>query len=166
MDAPENSPAKIPDDNTDRVTCGVVVTDGERLVIGHSTGNTHWDIPKGLAEPGETEIEAAARELDEEAGLRVSVDDLVPLGRFPFASGKDLALFLLYRDPLPDPVALHCRSMVVRPDRSPFPEIDQFDVVPWSEVPNRCVLRMMVRLADVRPAIARTIAGIRQRTVD
>ncbi|MFW6060028.1 MAG: bis(5'-nucleosyl)-tetraphosphatase [Phycisphaeraceae bacterium] len=43
--------------------------DGERwyLLVRHGAG--HWGFPKGHAEPGESPVEAATRELAEETGL-------------------------------------------------------------------------------------------------
>lgn len=38
------------------------------LLIKHSNG--HWSFPKGHADEGETEIETAKRELEEETGIR------------------------------------------------------------------------------------------------
>jgi bis(5'-nucleosidyl)-tetraphosphatase len=40
------------------------------LLILHREGN-HWGFPKGKANPGETPLEAATRELKEETGLSV-----------------------------------------------------------------------------------------------
>jgi len=37
------------------------------LLIRHPGG--HWDLPKGKLEPGETELQAALRELNEETGI-------------------------------------------------------------------------------------------------
>ena len=34
-------------------SCGVIVTDGERLLLGHASRSPRWDIPKGGVEPGE-----------------------------------------------------------------------------------------------------------------
>ncbi len=42
-----------------RTSCGVVVTDGVRLLLGHATRSPRWDIPKGVAEAGETHLAAA-----------------------------------------------------------------------------------------------------------
>jgi 8-oxo-dGTP diphosphatase len=36
----------------------------------------HWDLPGGAAEPGETPVECALRELEEEFGLRLSAGRL------------------------------------------------------------------------------------------
>lgn len=41
------------------------------LLILHQKGN-HWGFPKGKANPGETPLEAASRELNEETGLIVT----------------------------------------------------------------------------------------------
>ena len=58
-----------------RVTCGVAVTDGTRLLIGQAARSPLWDIPKGMAEEGEQEREAAIRELREETGLEAAGAD-------------------------------------------------------------------------------------------
>ncbi len=39
----------------------------------------HWAVVAGHVDPGESVVEAARREAQEEAGVRVSMDDLVPL---------------------------------------------------------------------------------------
>lgn len=40
----------------------------EVLLLRHAAG--HWDFPKGNIELGETEVQAASRELKEETGIR------------------------------------------------------------------------------------------------
>lgn len=48
---------------------GVVFDDrGRVLILRHASGD--WVFPKGHVEPGETELEAAMREVAEEAGVR------------------------------------------------------------------------------------------------
>ena len=48
----------------------------------HDTGL--WELPAGLIDPGETPAAAAARELEEEVGVRVDSDKLHPLGPFTY----------------------------------------------------------------------------------
>ncbi|HEY7580479.1 MAG TPA: NUDIX domain-containing protein, partial [Acetobacteraceae bacterium] len=67
-----------------QTSCGVLVTDGSRILLGHATRSLRWDIPKGLAEPGEPFAAAAVRELAEETGLAVSESELRPLGVHPY----------------------------------------------------------------------------------
>jgi 8-oxo-dGTP pyrophosphatase MutT (NUDIX family) len=50
----------IPVDQTRERTCF--------LIIQHRAG--HWAFPKGKPEPGETELQSALRELQEETGIR------------------------------------------------------------------------------------------------
>lgn len=70
MDAiPTAGVAAISDDRV------LLVEHGERA--GHLTGA--WGIPAGGIDPGETEREAAARELEEETTLRVDPHALVEL---------------------------------------------------------------------------------------
>ena len=84
-----------------RVSCGVIVTDGNRLLLGHATRSPRWDIPKGLAEPGESLAAAAVRELAEETGLAVAEAELRPLGVHAYLRDKDLALFVWMPAQLP-----------------------------------------------------------------
>src|SRR5437016_12922181 len=91
-------------------SCGVIVTDGERLLLGHATRSPRWDIPKGVAEPGEDLAAAARRELLEETGLDAPSAELRALGVYPYLAGKDLALFLWRPLQMPDPTSLVCTS--------------------------------------------------------
>ncbi len=75
------------------ISCGVIVTDGKRLVLGHATRSPRWDIPKGGIERGETLEQTARRELREETGLAAPTGALSALGTFPYLRDKDLALF-------------------------------------------------------------------------
>jgi 8-oxo-dGTP pyrophosphatase MutT (NUDIX family) len=123
--------------NTVSTSCGVVVGDGERMLLGHATRSPRWDIPKGEAEPGEDFVAAAVRELHEETGLVVLPEELVALGLHPYRRGKDLALFAWRRRELPDPKSLSCTSHFALPDGTMLPEFDRFGLFAWDEAARR-----------------------------
>lgn len=67
-------------------TVGVVVIQGEKvLLIRHGDGAAHlnntYGLPAGHIDEGETEKQAAKRELFEEAGLVVEEGDLIEIGK-------------------------------------------------------------------------------------
>ena len=116
---------------TRALSCGVVVTDGARVLIAHATRSPRWDIPKGVAESGETPEQAARRELLEETGLQAP-PALVALGQHAYLPRKDLALFMWNPAEMPDPDMLVCRSTFLVAGR-PVPEFDRFACVPWAD---------------------------------
>ena len=115
------------------VSCGVLVTDGELLLLGHAPLSPRWDIPKGVAEPGETFAVAARRELFEETGLEAPEAALRSLGTFSYLPAKDLALFLWTPPAMPDPAALVCTSFFFWKGRR-WPEFDRFGLFARDEV--------------------------------
>jgi 8-oxo-dGTP pyrophosphatase MutT (NUDIX family) len=115
------------------VSSGVIVTDGQRLLLGHATRSPRWDIPKGGVEPGETPAQAACRELHGETGLDAPEGELVPLGIFPYLRDKDLALFVWRVAALPDPKSLACAEFFVLPNGARLPEFDRFGLFTLAE---------------------------------
>jgi putative (di)nucleoside polyphosphate hydrolase len=133
-----------------RVSCGVIVTDGRRLLLGHATRSPRWDIPKGLAESGESLAAAAVRELAEETGLTVAETDLRSLGVHTYLRDKDLALFVWKPPGLPSPEELVCASTFNLPDGTELPEFDRFGLFDWD-----------VALGQVGKNLARVLRGWR-----
>ncbi|MGC2413369.1 MAG: NUDIX domain-containing protein [Stellaceae bacterium] len=129
-------------------SCGVIVTDGERLLLGHATRSPRWDIPKGEAEPGESFAAAARRELFEETGLEAPEADLHPLGVFPYRTGKDLALYAWAVSPLPDPEGLVCTSQFSWNGRM-WPEFDRFGLFTHEEALGRVGKSLAALLAGI-----------------
>jgi 8-oxo-dGTP pyrophosphatase MutT (NUDIX family) len=134
-----------------QTSCGVIVTDGERVLLGHATRSPRWDIPKGTAEPDENFADAAVRELREETGLVASPNELAVLGVHPYLRGKDLALFRWERRQLPDPKSLTCDSHFPLPNGNLLPEFDRFGLFPWEEA----LLRIGKNLARILSTIPR-----------
>jgi len=132
-----------------KVTCGVIVSDGARVLLGHATRSPRWDIPKGVAEPGEACIAAAIRELREETGLSAAADDLVALGVHDYLPAKRIALFGWRLDPLPDPSQLVCNSMIAV-GKSWIPEFDRFGLFEWTEVYERVGKNLARVLTELR----------------
>jgi 8-oxo-dGTP pyrophosphatase MutT (NUDIX family) len=114
-----------------RISCGVIVTDGSRLLLGHATRSPRWDIPKGLAEPGESLTAAATRELHEETGLAAREPELRSLGTHAYLRDKDLALFAWTPSPVPAVETLVCRSTFTLPNGAVLPEFDRFGWFEW-----------------------------------
>ena len=129
-------------------SCGVIVTDGKRLLLGHATGSPRWDIPKGMAEAGESFAAAAVRELQEETGLTVAEAELRPLGVHPYRRGKDLALFCWPSPELPDPKQLTCSSHFPLSGRM-VPEFDRFGLFSQNEAVERVGKDMARLLAEI-----------------
>lgn len=118
---------------TKTTTCGVIVTDGDLMLICHPTNGRHWDIPKGRADPGEDHARAASRELAEETGMIVSHERLVYLGTHDYKPSKDLALFMYRTANMPDVDGLFCISEF-DDNGTMTKEMDGFAVVPISSI--------------------------------
>jgi 8-oxo-dGTP pyrophosphatase MutT (NUDIX family) len=131
------------------ISSGVIVTDGKRLVLGHASRSSRWDIPKGGVEPGETLEQAARRELSGETGLAAPENALTPLGTFPYLRDKDLALFAWVVPELPDPGALICSEYFVLPAGARLPEFDRFGLFTRDEALTRVGKNLARLLAEI-----------------
>ena len=132
------------------LTCGVLVTDGRHLLIGHATRSSRWDIPKGLAEAGESPVVAARRELLEETGL-TAPQTLEWLGRFAYLPRKDVALFVWRPSAMPDVASLVCRSTFLVAGKL-LPEFDRFACATWEEALPRLGKSMRAMLTPLATA--------------
>jgi putative (di)nucleoside polyphosphate hydrolase len=131
-------------------SCGVIISDGRRLVLGHATHSPRWDIPKGIAEPGESFVTAAVRELEEETGLTVLPDALRDLGVHAYLPGKDLALFAWMPAEMPLAERLVCRSTFALPSGAIVPEFDKFGVFAWDAALGKVGKNLARLLVELR----------------
>jgi 8-oxo-(d)GTP phosphatase len=123
-----------------RAAGGVVlrqVGDDEDVVLVHRPAYDDWSFPKGKLEPGEEDLAAALREVEEEAGLRAQ-------------PGKDLGA-LRYVDGRGRPKTVRYWAMSVPPDGEPTPA-NEVDVAAW--VPVDDALRRLTYRHD-RELLAR-----------
>ncbi len=78
------------------VVVGALVREG-RVLLVHRRPDKHaypdiWDLPGGLVEAGESELEALARELREELGVRVDPSSVSHLDRLTVGSADEPAV--------------------------------------------------------------------------
>ena len=71
------------------VSAAVIHDDEGRLLLVRKTGTTAFMQPGGKPEPGESPDETLSRELAEELGIRVPVNDLRALGAFTAAAANE-----------------------------------------------------------------------------
>ncbi|MFE7225873.1 NUDIX domain-containing protein [Nocardioides sp. NPDC057577] len=68
----------------------VVFRDGEgRMLTVRKNGTASFMLPGGKLEPGESAAQAAVREVAEELGVRLRVEDLTLLGEFEAAAANE-----------------------------------------------------------------------------
>jgi predicted NUDIX family NTP pyrophosphohydrolase len=117
---------------------------GLEVFLGHMGGpfwarkHEHaWSIPKGEGEPGESDIDVARREFEEEIGSPAPKVDYVELGTFRYSGGKTLTVFA-GEAPTFEPAEVVSNEFELEwPPRSGrmarFPELDAARWVPVDE---------------------------------
>ena len=130
-------------------SCGtLLVNQRGQILLCHVTGTRNWDIPKGMQDPGESTLDAAVRELYEEAGLVFDASAFEDLGSFDYRRDKRLHL---YRVQAPAELesldGLQCTSYFPHKYTGVLtPEVDGFMWAGRDEVRTLCWPRMAERL--------------------
>ena len=56
-------------------SCGCIIIKNNKVLLVYEKGRNFWGFPKGHMEEGENEIQTALREVKEEVGLDVEIDE-------------------------------------------------------------------------------------------
>jgi len=136
----------------------LLAADAELLVC-HATGGRHWDIPKGIAEPGETSVQTALREAREECGLDVDPRSLCDLGRFSYRPDKDLWLHAALIERV-DPSRCVCSTFFTDRWGRRRPEMDAFRWARFAEVPELCA-RSMTQVLTGKLSLPEVLASLK-----
>jgi len=75
---------------------------GIELLIVHRPRYDDWTLPKGKAEPGETDEECALREVEEETGLACTLGDEVAVTTYEDAHGRPKRVRYFWMTPRED----------------------------------------------------------------
>jgi 8-oxo-dGTP pyrophosphatase MutT (NUDIX family) len=139
----------------------LLLDDAAELLLCHATGTRHWDIPKGLAEPGESGVDAAVREAREECGVAIDGRALQTLGRFAYRPDKDLELHAVLIERI-DPALCRCTSTFVDRFGRVRPEMDAFRWAAFDEIGAHCA-KNMARVLTTTVALDDVVRVLRER---
>lgn len=134
------------------VSCGTLVLNPQgQLLLCHVTNTARWDIPKGMRDAGESTLEAAMRELREEAGLVFDAGRFDDLGGYAYRPDKRLHLYRVrVGEELTSLSTLLCTSFFPDPvSGRPTPETDGYRWATRSEITHLCWPRMGQRLLQL-----------------
>lgn len=110
---PEGAKVKV-------VTCAIIRHEGKVLLARRLPDDAQgglWEFPGGKVDPGETEEQCLARELDEELGMRVRIERLLMRHRYEHSRGVlELVAFLCDMVTAPTRLEAHSEVVWVEPD--------------------------------------------------
>lgn len=111
-----------------KLSIGVVITNGTLFLAVHPTYGATMDIPKGMAEEGETKMNTLIREVKEETNIDLSKykSILVPMGLYPYSIEKNVYIYLLVLNDLPPISNMNCTSTFYYKQKIRLPEIDNY----------------------------------------
>ena len=122
------------------ISCGVLVKCQDRYILGHASGQNHFDIFKGRMDKGETYVQTAIRECREESGLIFYEDELKLLGLFDYTKNKNIVIYITKVNDF-EFSRLQCTTFL----ESGKPEMDFYATMDFDEMINK-VGKSMSRL--------------------
>ena len=137
----------------------LLIAASAELLLCHATGGRHWDIPKGMADPGETSVQTALREAREECGLDLDPLAFSDLGRFTYRPEKDLWLHAALIERV-DVSQCVCSTFFTDRWGRLRPEMDAFRWARFAEVSELCA-RNMARVLTQELSLADVLARLR-----
>ncbi len=116
---------------SEKIASGIFIFNKKgQFLVEHPTYHSRdfWSIPKGIVEPGEDHFRAAIREVYEETYLDLDNIEYKLIGEVPLIKykkgNKSLKAFVILVEEDLDDFPFKCISIVDKPDRRPFPEVD------------------------------------------
>lgn len=129
-----------------KISCGVIIKDNDGMLIVRPTNHNTWNIPKGIKDENETDMNAAFRETEEETGIDLyelwiagKIQSLDNMGQFDYYKGKKLVLFniLFNTEDLPATEDMKCDSMFYNEKLGIYqPELSKFKYIPIEDYDN------------------------------
>jgi len=132
-----------------KTTCGIIIIQNKKILMCHSTGNSHWDLPKGLKDENETDIQTAIRELKEETSFIVTENELEFLGTQKFNKEKFISLFKYIGSKVFNEKEAVCNSFFINFKGKEMPEADAFEFFTKDEALNKSAKNMNKILQDL-----------------
>lgn len=139
-----------------RYTCGIIFYRDGQILVGHTTGQEHWDLPKGKTEGTESFKEAAVRECYEETGYEIDERDLLYLGEVAYRKGKRLVLFFYTAKDKPEVQDLKCISTYTNKYGNIRPELDRFKYIDVEDCELYLTERMCISMKKAITQFTRT----------
>lgn len=139
-----------------KLSCGVIIiNENNEILMGHVTGNKHYDLPKGMIDENESPLVCAIRECKEETSIELNKEELYDLGEHKYNKEKNLHLFLVYKNKNEiDIKNLECHSFFEDfYTKKLKPEVDGFSWIEIDKIKEYTAKSMGVLLESIKENI-------------
>jgi len=130
----------------------LILNEHGQLLLVHTTGQRHWDFPKGSAQGGEAARDAALRAVQELTGFDFSDASLVDLGVVRYLPRRNVHLFKTVASTNQWDIST-CRCTRISSHHATgvmTPEVDQFGWVDPADV-SRLAARSTISVLQTLP---------------